>query len=187
MPDEPFGRERVFDIPEEPPVRSAPPRRESAPAPAPAPAPSAPAAQSSGNSAIWSELQEHYKGRLPVNHRVFLNMSSGVLNGDCLTVYCSNDFVKTSLDNTTVLTVLREVTSNAVGQPIRVELKVGKAPRTSAAAPVRTAAPAPAPAPRPAPAPKIEETPPWEEPAAPRDPLEELVSPAQKLDGFKIK
>jgi len=118
-------------------------------------------------------------------------MATGVLDGDCLTVYCNNDFGRTSLDNTSVLAVLREVTSSAVGQSIRVELKTGTAP-ASTSAPVRTA-PA-APASKPAPVPKAEptpapaQTPPWEEPApAPRDPLDALVNPAQQLDGFKIK
>lgn len=190
MPEEPMGRERVFDIPDEPPVRPAPLRREPAPQPAAAPAPQS-TTSSGGNSAIWSQLLDHYKGRLQMNHRVFLNMATGVLNGDCLTVYCNNDFVRTSLDNTSVLAVLREVTSSAVGQSIRVELKTGTAP-ASTSAPVRTA-PA-APAPKPAPVPKAEstpapaQTPPWEEPApAPRDPLDALVNPAQQLDGFKIK
>ena len=190
MPEEPMGRERVFDIPDEPPVRPAPPRREPAPQPAAAPAPQS-TTSSGSNSAIWLQLLDHYKGRLQMNHRVFLNMATGVLNGDCLTVYCNNDFVRTSLDNTSVLAVLREVTSSAVGQSIRVELKTGTAP-ASTSAPVRT--PPAAPAPKPAPVPKAEptpapaQTPPWEEPApAPRDPLDALVNPAQQLDGFKIK
>ena len=98
MLEEP-GRERVFDVPEEfqaspvsqPPVSQSP--------------------VSGGDGAVWGRLLDQYKGRLPVNHRVFLNMASGVLEGDCLAVYCNTDFAKTSLDNTTVLTVLREVTS----------------------------------------------------------------------------
>ena len=123
-----------------------------------------------------------------MNHRVFLNMATGVLDGDCLSVYCNTDFAKTSLDNTTVLTVLREVTSAAVGQSVRVELKVGTAPKATAAPAPRPAAAAPRPeAPAPA-APPVAQTPPWEEPAnAPRDRLDELMSPAQKLDNFKIK
>lgn len=117
------GRERVFDIPEEPQRSSAPkpapkaPRR-SAPA---APAPSAPA----GDSRLWTQLLDQFKGRLPVNHRVFLNMASGTVEGDCLTVHCRNDFVRDSLNNRTVLAVLEEVTSAAVGSPVRVMLAVG--------------------------------------------------------------
>ena len=186
MPDEPFGRERVFDIPDEMPAK---PVQRPAPQSKPQPAVQAPvsAALAGGNSAIWTQLLDQYKGRLPVNHRVFLNMATGVLDGDCLSVYCNTDFAKTSLDNTTVLTVLREVTSAAVGQSVRVELKVGAAPKASAT-PVRPAAPAPQPKPQTIPAPPAAQTPPWEEPvAASRDKLDELMSPAQKLDNFKIK
>lgn len=55
-----------------------------------------------------------------MNHRVFLNMASGTVEGDCLTVHCRNDFVRDSLNNRTVLAVLEEVTSAAVGSPVRV-------------------------------------------------------------------
>ena len=191
MPDEPYGRERVFDIPEEVPVRPAVPQR-SAPAPAPA-APAAPAPQAaSGDADLWARLLDQYKGRLQMNHRVFLNMASGVLEGDCLAVYCKDDFVKTSLNNSTVLAVLQEVTASAVGHSIRVDLRVGSAPK-AAAVPKRAAAPAPAPQPAPAPvaapaAPQTQ-TPPWEETPVPKsqDRLDELAATAQKLDHFKIK
>ena len=190
MPEDPMGRERVFDIPDEVPVRPAPrPTPQPEPQrPAPAPRAQEPAAAPGGNSALWAQLLDQYKGRLPVNHRVFLNMASGVLEGDCLAVYCSNDFAKTSLDNTTVLTVLREVTSAAVGQSVRVELRVGKAPQ-SAPAPQRTA-PAPKPQPQPTPTPVSQptQTPPWEESApAAHDRMDELMGSAQKLNNFKIK
>ena len=190
MPEDPMGRERVFDIPDEVPVRPAPrPTPQPEPQrPAPAPRAQEPAAAPGGNSALWAQLLDQYKGRLPVNHRVFLNMASGVLEGDCLAVYCSNDFAKTSLDNNTVLTVLREVTSAAVGQSVRVELRVGKAPQ-GAPAPQRTA-PAPKPQPQPTPAPVSQpaQTPPWEESApAAHDRMDELMGSAQKLNNFKIK
>lgn len=159
LPDEPAGRERVFDIPEEPQrpaaPKSAPKPTRRSPAPSD-PAPSAPA----GDSRLWTQLLDQFKGRLPVNHRVFLNMASGTVEGDCLTVHCRNDFVRDSLNNRTVLAVLEEVTSAAVGSPVRVMLTVGgetpSAPR-----------PAPKP-PRPAP----EQTPTLEEerPPLPEEP-----------------
>ena len=167
LPDEPAGRERIFDIPEEPQRPSGPkpapkaPRR-SAPA---APAPSAPA----GDSRLWTQLLDQFKGRLPVNHRVFLNMASGTVEGDCLTVHCRNDFVRDSLNNRTVLAVLEEVTSAAVGSPIRVMLTVGgetpSAPRSTRSAPKP-----PRPAPEPAPAPEKERPPLPEEPPLPAEP-----------------
>ena len=167
LPDEPAGRERVFDIPEEPQRSSAPkpapkvPRR-SAPAD---PAPSAPV----GDSRLWTQLLDQFKGRLPVNHRVFLNMASGTVEGDCLTVHCRNDFVRDSLNNRTVLEVLEEVTSAAVGSPIRVMLTVGgetpSAPRSTRSAPKP-----PRPAPEQTPTPEGERPPLPEEPPLPAEP-----------------
>ncbi len=116
--------------------------------------------------------------------------ASGVVADGCLTVLCKDEVVKASLDNETVLSVLREVTSRELGTPIRVQLAVGKAPKATARpaarpAPIPTPPPAPEPkpepqpepepppaaAPEPAPVPEQEappappqETPPWEEP-----------------------
>ena len=67
-------------IPEEMSVRSAPqPTTVSAAPPAPK-APPAPQLAAAGDSAIWSQLIDQYKGRLPIPQRVFLNMATGVLN-----------------------------------------------------------------------------------------------------------
>ena len=167
LPEEPG--QRVFDVPDEEPAA---PRR-----PAPKAEKKPPAAPADGG--VWDKLLNHYKGRLPVNHRVFLNMARGTLRGDVLTVYCSNDFVRSSLDNPTVLGVLQEVTSAETGSPVRVELTVGQpaAEPAPAAQPVQpakaetTQAAAQAPAPEP--------------PAA--DALDELVRSASALDHFKIK
>ena len=190
-PPEEYG-ERVFDIPQEAPAR---PARTAAPAPAPAPA-----AESAGDTAVWDRLIEHYKGRLSMKDRVFLNMARGVVADGCLTVLCKDDFVKASLDSETVLSVLREVTSRELGTPIRVQLAVGAVPQAAArpkAAPVQ---PQPRPQPKPQPKPelappsppKASETPPWEEPPAaqaapaPADALDELTQKGQQLENFKI-
>ena len=176
LPEEPPMPEdegaRVFDIPEEPPVRRAPPKKAAAPQ-----------AQSSGDTSLWTRLLNDYKGRLPVNHRVFLNMATGVVSGDVLTVHCNNDFVKDSLNNESVLSVLREVTSKAAGTNIRVELTVGG---RKANTPKAAAAPAPMPK---APS-KPAEAPPWEDPTPPtttQDRLDELEKSGSRLDHFKIK
>lgn len=217
LPDEPAGRERVFDIPEEP-------QRSSGPKPAPKaprrsvsadPAPSAPV----GDSRLWTQLLDQFKGRLPVNHRVFLNMASGTVEGDCLTVHCRNDFVRDSLNNRTVLAVLEEVTSAAVGSPVRVMLTVGgetpsaprPAPKPPLPAPEQTPTPEgerpPLPEEPPLPAepsrppepiaeeerPPLPEEPPAQEENAPpweggsKDRLEELIGPGSQLEHFKIK
>ena len=197
LPDEPNGRERVFDIPDELPEQSTRPVRRPAAA---RPAPQQSASAVSGDTGVWAALLDQYKGRLPVQHRVFLNMAQGSLRGDCLTVYCKNEFVRDSLNHNTVLAVLREVTSAAQGTPIRVELAVGNVAAKPAAgarraAPARKTAPAPAAKPA-APvqgqaAPEQQapsEPPPWEEPAPQTaDRLSELARSGAQLDNFKIK
>ena len=112
---------RDFGLPEEPPVR--PGHRNDPPVPA------APAA--AGDDSVWRRLLDQYKGRLPVNARVMLSMASGVLDGDCLTVLCRDDFTQKQLDKPEILTVLRDVTAAELGRDIRVRLAVGKAPPAS--------------------------------------------------------
>ena len=114
-------------------------------------------------------------------------MAGGVLEGDCLTVLCQNDFVKTSLDHPAVLSVLREVTAGELGHPVRVRLEVGSVPKSGAkpAAAGKQSASAPQETPiPPAPAPSAE-TPPWE--SAKADALDELAAKGQQLEHFKIK
>ena len=183
-PPEEYG-ERVFDIPEE--MTPAPASvRQTAQRPAPAQSPAAESAN--GDTSVWLRLIDQYKGRLSVKDRVFLNMASGVVADGCLTVLCQNDFVKASLDSEAVLSVLRDVTSKALGTPIRVQLAVGEAPKAAArpAAQPRRTEPQSAPV-RPAaqPAPPAE-TPPWEEPKK-ADVLDELTAKGQQLEHFKIK
>ena len=184
-PPEEYG-ERVFDIPDEAPPAPPPRPKQAPPVQSMADTPSA-AAAASGDTAVWDRLIEHYKGRLSVKDRVFLNMAGGVLEGDCLTVLCQNDFVKTSLDHPAVLSVLREVTAGELGQPVRVRLEVGSVPKSGAkpAATGKQSASAPQETPiPPAPAPSAE-TPPWE--SAKADALDELAAKGQQLEHFKIK
>ena len=184
-PPEEYG-ERVFDIPEEMTPPAPAPVRQVARRPAPAQSPAAESAN--GDTSVWLRLIDQYKGRLSVKDRVFLNMASGVVADSCLTVLCQNDFVKASLDSEAVLSVLRDVTSKALGTPVRVQLAVGEAPKAAAspAAQPRRAEPQSAPV-RPAaqPAPPAE-TPPWEEPKK-ADALDELTAKGQQLEHFKIK
>ena len=121
--DAPPPPEEAPPLPEEPPVPTAP---------VPRPQPAAPS--KGGGDDVWGKLLDQYKGRLSVQYRVFLNMASGILQGDKLIVYCNNDFVKTSLNRQEVLSVLREVTSQDQGRNIAVELTVGNAPAASAPA-----------------------------------------------------
>ena len=188
-PPEEYG-ERVFDIPDEAPPSPPPKPARPAPVQSAADTPSA-AAAAGGDTAVWDRLIDHYKGRLSVKDRVFLNMASGVVEGDCLTVLCQNDFVKDSLDHPAVLSVLREVTAGELGHPVRVRLEVGSVPKSgakTAAKPVSAAKKA-APVPQETPAPSVSapaaDTPPWEDTKA--DALDELAAKGQQLEHFKIK
>lgn len=182
LPEEPGGRERVYDIPDEEPPAARPAAK-----PARKPVAAKPTAVV-GDTGKWDAMKEHCKGRLAVNHRVFLNMVQGAVDGDCLTLYCQNEFVRDSLNNNTVLHVLQEVASAAEGQTIRVALTVGGAPAGK-----KTAKPRPKPekvtekAPEKAPEP--EQTPPWEEPPAEKAPdkLDEVAAQGRQLENFKIK
>ena len=117
-----------------------------------------------------------------------LNMARGVLEGDCLTVVCRDDFTMHQLDCDAVAAVLRDVTSNEVGHPIRVQFRVGQ---LTAAPAKRPAPPQPAPPPpreeTPVPPPPPAEAPPWEAPADKPDKLNELLKNGQQLDNFQIK
>ena len=188
LPEE-YG-ERVFDIPDEAPPAPPPRPKQTPPVQSAADTPPA-AAAAGGDTAVWDRLIEHYKGRLSVKDRVFLNMAGGVLEGDCLTVLCQNDFVKASLDHPAVLSVLREVTAGELGHPVRVRLEVGSVPKSgakTAAKPVSAAKKA-APVPQETPAPSVSapaaDTPPWEDTKA--DALDELAAKGQQLEHFKIK
>ena len=184
-PPEEYG-ERVYDIPDEAPPAPPPRPKQTPPVQSAADTPPA-AVAAGGDTAVWDRLIEHYKGRLSVKDRVFLNMAGGVLEGDCLTVLCQNDFVKTSLDHPAVLSVLREVTAGELGHPVRVRLEVGSVPKSGAkpAAAGKQSASAPQETPiPPAPAPSSE-TPPWE--SAKADALDELAAKGQQLEHFKIK
>ena len=192
LPQEPGNRERIFDIPDE-----EPPAKRPANKPAPEPA-AARAAAVVGDTGKWDAMKEHCKGRLAVNHRVFLNMVQGAVDGDCLTLYCQNEFVRDSLNNNSVLHVLQEVTSAAEGQTVRVVLTVGGAPAPAGkkSAP-RKPRPEPKPAPPKAPEPQPpaetaapgDQTPPWEEPPAEKAPdkLDEVAAQGRQLENFKIK
>ncbi len=164
------------------PVQSAPPQA----APAAKQAPAAVSADSA-DSGVWDRLINHYKGRLPIYQRPFLNMARGVLDGELLTIYCRDDFAKTSIDNKALLDVVKEVTEKELGRPIRIAVAVGdvgSAPKKAKPAPKpvqKKEAPPP---------PPVEDRPPWEEPPAPvasHDALDELVSKGKTLDTFRIK
>ena len=134
LPEEPPMREepgeRVFDIPAEPaPVRRETPAAKQEEKPAPA----APAAAKNGGAAVdsgwWRALAETCKGRLSPMYRVFLDLCSGTLEGDTLTVYAQDELALGRLDNDRVKGVLGEEASKVAGMPVRVLYRVGEPPK----------------------------------------------------------
>ena len=114
--------ERVFDVPAEPVSRPAPKP--------PGTAPAAPAAES-GGSGWWRALAESCKGRLPPMYRAFLDMCSGVLEGEELTVFAPDEITLNRLDNDRVRGALMEEASAAAGAAVRLRLCIGAAPQAS--------------------------------------------------------
>ena len=108
--------ERMLDTPEQPdPVSAAP---EQTPLP--------PATRN-----WWRALAESCKGRLPAMYRVFLDMCTGVLKDDLLTVYAPDDMTLGRLDNDRVKGILSEEAQQASGVSVRLTFRVGKAPAAS--------------------------------------------------------
>ena len=112
--------ERVYDIPEE-----AAPVRETA-----APGKPAAAAPTAGGD-WWRALAETCKGRLSPMYRVFLDMCTGTLEGDLLTVYAPDDMTLGRLNNDRVKGVVQEEAQRAAGMPVRMSFRVGDAPRAN--------------------------------------------------------
>ena len=132
LPEEPPEREapgeRIFDVPEDA-VPAAPVHREE-PRPAP-PVQAASAAPAGGttDAGWWRALSESCKGRLPPMYRAFLDMCTGVLEGDCLTVYAPDDMTLGRLDNDRVRNALTEEVTREAGQAVRLMLRVGEPPK----------------------------------------------------------
>ena len=126
MPEEPGAR--VFDVPEEP-AASAPVAAETVSTPPQNPG-AVPAANG-GDGAWWRTLAEQCKGRLPVMYRAFLDMCAGQLEGDLLTVWAPDEITYGRLDNDRVRTALQEEATERVGQPVRLALRVGEAPKAA--------------------------------------------------------
>ena len=126
LPEPPEG-ERIFDVPEETAAPKASPAAESAAAPQ---IPAAPAVPVSGGN-WWRDLAESCKGRLPPMYRAFLDMCTGVLEGDLLTIYAPDDITLGRLENDRVKSALCEEAQKAAGVPVRVVFRVGAPPKGS--------------------------------------------------------
>ena len=150
MMDEPG--ERFFDIPEEPPVTSAP-RREMPPVketavrsdlqeaerpafrPAMAAVPSVPAQSASAPEGTgltgnwWRALAESCKGRLSPMYRVFLDKCAGALEGEQVIVFAPDEITLSRIDNDRVRGILSEEVARAAGHPMPLHLRVGEPPK----------------------------------------------------------
>ena len=132
LPEEPPPMEepgqRVYGLPEEPPLQ----------APKAVPPPAAPAAEAPPpvpgralDGGWWRTLAENCKGRLPPMYRPFLGMCSGFLEGDLLTVCAPDDLTLGRLDNDRVREALTQEAEALAGGPVRLMLRTGEPPRSS--------------------------------------------------------
>ena len=104
----------------EPPKQEEPPQPETAPA-----APEAPAPHPSDDGDVYAQLMESYKNKLPVYKRGFVGNTKGRVVDNTLTVYAPDDATKKMVDDASVLSVLEEVTSRAVGREVKARVIVG--------------------------------------------------------------
>ncbi|MBE6995766.1 MAG: DNA polymerase III subunit gamma/tau [Ruminococcaceae bacterium] len=121
--------ERVFDIPAEPTPVKVPepePAKEPAPKPVKTPAPAPVTAAPVMGGDWWKTLAERCKGRLPPMYRAFLDMCSGALEGDLLTVSAPDDMTLGRLDNDRVRGALAEEAASAAGMAVRLTFRVGE-------------------------------------------------------------
>ena len=118
--------ERVFDIPPEPAKRTAEPVRE-----VPKAVQGAAVSVPPVNGNWWRALAESCKGQLPPMYRAFLDMCSGTLEGDQLTVYAPDEITKGRLDNDRVKGALSEEAAKAAGTAVRLLFRIGEAPKAT--------------------------------------------------------
>jgi len=139
LPEEPPAREepgeRVFDIPESVTAK----RKPAAPARPERPAETAPEAPKSAavsgspasGGAWWKALAEGCKGRLPPMYRVFLDMCTGVLEGDQLVLYVADEIAQGRLDNDRVKNALIEEVQKNTGMTVRLMFRTGEPPKAT--------------------------------------------------------
>ncbi len=141
--EEPLAPPQPVPPPSAPPL-SAPPRAAPpeilAPPPAPNPAPpsnpapplSAPPLSAPPDAPVlsgdwWKGVCERCKARLPVMYRAFLELCTGTLEGDLLTLYAPDSITLGRLDNDRVRKVLQEEAPGAA----RMVLREGEPPKHS--------------------------------------------------------
>ena len=93
--------------------------------------PSAAVPAMTGGNQWWRALAESCKGRLPPMYRAVLDLCTGVLDGDQLTVYAPDEITMNRMDNDRVRGALSEEAAKAAGMPIRMVLRAGEAPQAT--------------------------------------------------------
>lgn len=112
------------------PAAKTAPRAESAPL-APAPAAKPRAAAPAGGWPGWCALRDALKGEIGMGDYIFLSnadMVGGCLEGDTLTLWAVNDFIKGMVDKQAILEKVAAKAAALAGSPVRVAVKVGVAP-----------------------------------------------------------
>ena len=129
--------ERIFDIPPESAHSEMPVKTQPAVKPAADEVKeSRPEAASAGAAGVvsgtwWRNLAENCKGRLPPMYRAFLDLCSGVLEGDQVTVYAPDEITLNRMDNDRVRGALSEEAAKVAGMAVRLVFRVGEAPKAT--------------------------------------------------------
>jgi len=80
----------------------------------------------------WRAVSEACKNRISPMYRAFLDLCTGVPEGDLVNIYVPDDMTRDRLDNDRVRGVLAEEAERAAGGPIRIKFTIGEPPRGSA-------------------------------------------------------
>ncbi|MBD5162212.1 MAG: DNA polymerase III subunit gamma/tau [Oscillibacter sp.] len=89
-----------------------------------------PKARPAAGSEPWDELVEQYKNRLTPMYWFMLDDARGTLEGDEMVVRCGDELTLESLNCPEAAGVIRDVTGERLGRPVRVRfaMKAGDAP-----------------------------------------------------------
>ena len=128
--------ERIFDIPPEPVLPEPTVKTQPAVSLAAEVGERQPEAVSAAAAGVvsgtwWRNLAESCKGRLPPMYRAFLDLCSGVLEGDQVTVYAPDEITLNRMDNDRVRGALSEEAAKAAGMAVRLVFRVGEAPKAT--------------------------------------------------------
>ena len=127
--DPPPWEEDAPPLPEAPPPEDGPPPYGEPAAPSVRKAPTRrneekPAPRPTEGWPLWSELVEQYKNRLTPMYWYMLDDASGELEGDELVIRCGDELTQESLNNPEVTEVLREITGEKLGKPVRIRFMI---------------------------------------------------------------